>query len=333
LSKIVGFKKKTGLDLKIISLLAMSHISIRVSTLRGDQPIDFDSFVKINDKHILYLRKGDSFEGSRLKRLKEKKLKKMYILDSEEKLYRDYLQKNIDMAFDSKSTKTIENRSEIVQGVQQANTEEVMENPENEVAYNQAKDSAAKFVNFLNQESNALGHILKIDNPDANIAHHGVTVSSLSVALAKKLGFTDPKQTQMLSLGALLHDFEHFHSGIIIQRKLDAFSPDELATYKKHPLSGAQRVQDKKHFDQTVLNIISQHEEYIDGKGYPQGLAENKLDPMSIIVGVCNAIDRMITFEGMDKKDVIKNLMINGVGKYPLKHIQMLGEILKEQGV
>ena len=52
----------------------MDYVSIRVSTLRGDQKIDFNAYIKINEKMVLYLRRGDSFEGERLLRLKEKKL-------------------------------------------------------------------------------------------------------------------------------------------------------------------------------------------------------------------------------------------------------------------
>ena len=57
---------------------AKDFVPIRVSTLRGDLKINFDAYVKVNEKHILYLRKGDSFEGSRLKRLKDKKVRKMW---------------------------------------------------------------------------------------------------------------------------------------------------------------------------------------------------------------------------------------------------------------
>jgi len=38
-------------------------------------------------------------------------------------------------------------------------------------------------------EEKALSTILKIENLDKNIAHHGVTVSSLATAMAKRLGF------------------------------------------------------------------------------------------------------------------------------------------------
>lgn len=307
----------------------MEYVPVRVSTLRGDQKIDFNAYVKINDKYILYLRKGDSFEGTRLTRLKEKKLRKMFISNEEERMYRAYLSKNIEMAYDAKSGASIENRAAIVQGSQQSNTEEVMENPENKEAYDIAKDAAGRYVQFLTQESQAFNQIMNIENTDQSISHHGVTVSTLAVALAKKLGVTDTKQTQLLTLGALLHDFAHFHSTLNISRPLSQFSSDDLTTYKKHPFDGGQKVQDKRHFDQTVINIIMQHEECVDGSGFPQGLKESKIDPLALIVGSANALDRLITFEKVKRNEAVKQLMLNSVGKYPLLHIQSLGDIMK----
>jgi len=309
--------------------MMMEYLPIRVSTLRGDQQIDFDAFIKINDKYILYLRKGDSFEGERLKRLKSKKLKKMFIQPEAEENYRVYLRRNIELAYDRNSGKSLENRAEIIQGDQQSNAEAVMENPENEILYNETRDAAGKFVNFLYQEDpEAFNKIMSMENVDQSIAHHGVTVSTLSVALAKKLNLTDSKMLQLLSMGALLHDFEHFHSGLSITRPLAELTDAESKLYRSHPTLGAQRVQDKKHFDQTVINIINQHEEFVDGKGFPNGLIESKMDPLAVIVASANALDRLITFEHILKKDAVRKLMISGVGKYPLNHIQLLGDIM-----
>lgn len=313
--------------------MSNEHVPIRVSTLRGDQKIDFDAFVKINDKFILYLRKGDSFEGDRLSRLKAKKLKKMFILPDHEDSYRGYLTRNIEMAYDKNSGKSVQNRAEIIQGTQQSNTEAVMENPENELAYNEAKEGALKFANWLKNENEAFQHVINIENTDHSIGHHGVSVSTLSVALAKRLGWSDDKQLQLLTLGGLLHDFEHFHSGVNIARPLSDFSADDLKVYKEHPQKGGQRVQDKKHFDQTVINIIVQHEEFIDGQGYPNGLTEAKMDPLSVVCATANALDRMVAFEGVAKTEAAKKLMINSVGKYPLKYIQLLGEIMSSMKI
>jgi len=133
----------------------------------------------------------------------------------------------------------------------------------------------------------------------------------------------------LASLGALLHDFGHSDSQINISRPLSEFSDEEMEVYKKHTKVGAAKIQDKKHFVQTVINIIAQHEEKIDGSGF-LGLKEKQLDPLSIIVSLANVADRMISFDKIPASEVAKKLMIDHVGQYPLAHIQHLSEILKK---
>lgn len=306
----------------------MEYVSVRVSTLRGDLKIDFDVFVKINDKHILYIRKGDSFEGVRLKRLKEKKLKKMFILPDAEPSYREYIKKNIEMAYDMSSNKSLETRSEIIQGQQQSNTEQVFENPEDAEVYGETKKSAGQYVDFLLKNSDAVKAILNIENSDKSIAHHGVSVSTLSVALAQKLG-VEQKNMNILALGSLLHDIGHHDTTVNLHQPLKMMQDAELSLYKQHPVLGAQRVVDKKHFDPGVIKIINEHEEHIDGSGFPRAFYEKDLDPLSVIVASANAIDRLITFEEKPKAEAAKALTIERIGQHPLRHIQILGDILK----
>lgn len=306
----------------------MEYVSIRVSTLRGDQKIDFNAYIKINDKMVLYLRKGDSFEGERLARLKSKKLRKMFINPDEENAYRNYMQKNIEQAYDNKSGKDIQTRAEVIQGAQQAKTEEVFENPDNVEKYNDAKDAAGRYVEFLLSNSLAVRSILNMNNEDQSLSHHGVTVATYAVALAEKLGLKDDKKTQLLTLGALLHDFGHQDSQILLNRPLSQFSKEELAQYWEHPSDGAKKVQTKKHFDLNVINIINQHEEKIDGSG-PLKLLEKDQDPLALIVSSANAVDRLVTYEGVPRQDAGKKMMMDQVGTHPLNHMQFLGEILK----
>jgi HD-GYP domain-containing protein (c-di-GMP phosphodiesterase class II) len=305
------------------------YVPFRVSTLRGDQKIDFNAYLKINEKFILYVRRGDSFEGLRIKKLKEKKLKQMFLKTDEEHLYRQYLERNIDMAYDKNSGKSLTNRAEIIQGSQQSNAEEVFENPVSALAYTDAKTNMEKFVNFIQTENEAFQAIMNIENVDQNIAHHGVTVATLSTLLMQRLNF-DPKQVNLVALGALLHDFDHYHNGLQINRQITKFTTEELAKYKLHPVAGADAVKDKRHFDPLVIKIILQHEECIDGSGFPYKLKERDLEAGSIIVGAANAVDRLITFEGVPKSQAPKELMISRVGRYPLDHVRTLAEIVSK---
>jgi putative nucleotidyltransferase with HDIG domain len=307
----------------------MDYVTVRVSTLRGDQKIKFNVYVQINDKMILYIRDGDSFQGPRLKRLKEKKLKKLFILNEDESKYRDYLLLNIEKAYDDKSTTDIETRAEIIQGAQQEHAEEIFENPENAEAYNLAKDSAAKYVQFLLGHSQAIQSILRIENTDQSVAHHGVNVSTFAVSLGHKLGIIDDKQKQMLALGGLLHDFGHSVTFFQPNKLMSEMTNDELTVYKSHPEMGANQILDKKHFDQQIINIIMKHEECIDGSGYPRQLPESQIDQLTQIVSTANALDRLLVFENIPKGEAAKKLMMTRVGKHPLAHLQHFVELMK----
>lgn len=312
---------------------AKDFVSIRVSTLRGDLKINFDAFVKIAGKHILYLRKGDSFEGQRLQRLKEKKLKKMYIRPDEEPAYRKYMSANIEMAYDNSPERSIETRSEIIQGAQQAATEDVLENPETEAFYNVAKDSSGRFAHFIRSEQKALEALLKIPNSDQSVSHHGVTVATIAVGLAEKLGLGPEHPLNLLVLGSLIHDIEHQHSPVPLNKTSQERAPEEQALYELHPYNGASRVQELNFYDKTVINIILQHEEFIDGSGFPKGLTENEVDPFSLVVSTANSYDRMVSFLGMAPKDALKALLIQKMGLHPLTHLQHLQAVLKDHQI
>lgn len=313
---------------------AREFVPVRVGTLRGDSKITFDVYVRVASKYICYCRKGDSFEGSRLQKFKEKKIKQLFIETNHENAYREYMTRNIEQAYDKNSGKSIENRSEIIQGSQQSNAEEVMENPEDRVAYDLAKIGSEKYVNFIMEEKEAVKAIMAIQNTDNNIAHHGVTVSTIGLAMAQKQGLEKEYPLEQFTMGCLLHDIEHTHSGIDVGRPITEFSNDELKKYRQHPSDGIARIEKYKHFDAGVLDIILNHEETIDGSGFPNGKREKDLSPLAQIAATANAYDRFVTFEGYkDSKEALKKLLVDKMGLYSLKNLQSLQDVLKSRGI
>lgn len=306
----------------------MDYVPVRVSTLRGDQKIDFDVFIRINEKMLLYLRRGDSLEGDRLRRLKSKKLKKMFIDPKDESAYRNYLQINIEAAYDKNSDKDLSTRAEIIHGDQQTQAEQLFENPEVESVYQSAKEGAGRYAQFLMNESAAARAIFAAGEGDQSISHHGVSVAALSVELARKTGIDDPKHVQLIALGALIHDIGHQDAPYPLAQNPTTYSREHVLAYREHA-HAAERFQSLKHFDAMVTKIIAQHEECADGSGYPRGLAEKDLDPEVVLVALSNALDRYVTFEGLSRPEAAKKLMMDKIGKYPLPLIRLTGEVLK----
>jgi len=143
-----------------------------------------------------------------------------------------------------------------------------------------------------------------------------------------RLDILDSKTLPLLGLGALIHDFDHFHNDLNIARPVSSFSKEELIKYRQHPTQGAAAVADKAHFDPFVIQIIAEHEETDDGQGFPKGLVETKIDRLITLVGCANYADRLLTFEKVDKNELSKAIMIKGVGKYPLNILKAMSQIL-----
>lgn len=308
-------------------------VPIRVSTLRGDLQISFNAYVRVAGKHILYCRQGDSFEGTRLKRLKDKKLKKLFIQADQEPKYREYMTQNIEMAYSKTSNRPIETRAEVIQGAQQAAAEDAMDHPDSQAFYQAAKHGSKRYIDFILKEKEALKAVLDIENTDHSLSHHGVTVSTIAIGIADRLGMTEMYPLSHLALGCLLHDIELYHSGLNVARSLSDFPEGELDIYRKHPLAGVQRLKNCDFYDQSVYSIIKQHEEFIDGSGFPLGLKENEIDPLALLASTANSYDRLVSFEKNPPKEALKKLLIDKLGLHPLTHLQALQDVLKERGV
>jgi HD-GYP domain-containing protein (c-di-GMP phosphodiesterase class II) len=305
---------------------------IRVATLRGDLKIPFDVYIKIAGKFIHYCRRGSSFEGSRLDRLKSKKLKKMFIRPEDEIPYRQYLEASIDAAYGQKD-KPIEIRAEVIQGFQQAEAEQYMEDPMDEMSYKHVRSSVQRFVEFLEKEPRSVQALLKLKNTDHSVTHHSVNVASLSASMVIETQMREGVPLHLLALGCMVHDIEHFYSDMDLTKPPSQMPKEELEVYERHPLAGAHRLQGVTFLDQLVVNIITQHEEHADGSGFPKGLLGDEMDPLVLIAATANAYDRLISFESLSPKDALKTLLIDKMGVYPLNYLQALQDILKKQGL
>lgn len=305
----------------------MNHLPIRVNTLRGDYPVDFDTFLQINGAMILYVRRGDIFDTVRLDRLRAKRVKQMYILIEDQPLYLQYVENNIRTAYDMQSPHSMDERAQVIVAEQKDNAELTFEDPSNEQTYLQTKQAMLRFVDLLMNHDRALKAILRIPNIEKSLSHHGVMVAAMSISLAKRLGF-EAKRIQTMALGALLHDIG-LRDARYAGRSVSTLTPAEKADYDQHSQHGVNLTRDKKHFDQAVLNIIDQHEACIDGSGIP-ALQEHEMDPLTVVVATANAMDRMMAFDGVPVYEIQKKMMVQRIGKHPLTHIQHLSELLRE---
>jgi HD-GYP domain-containing protein (c-di-GMP phosphodiesterase class II) len=308
--------------------------AIRIGSLSGNYPTNFDTYIKAGPRFVLYCRNGDVFDEERLFRLKQKNVTELFILKTDLPAYELYLDRHIVEAYHFSPGAALEARAEKIMTFNRELIEKFFANPEDIEVYLELKGSSRHFIEFVTSEQQSLKALLDVPHTDLKISQHGVRVAALAVAFAQAKNMVDKNRpTYLMVMGAFLHDIEFGTSSFEFRRPITAFSKEEKKEYRKHPSNGAQKVQTFGHMDKLVVQIILQHEEQADGTGFPKGLREADMDPSVLIVAASNVYDRFVTFDGLTPKDAYKNLLIEKMGAFELPFLQGLQQMLKARGI
>ena len=104
---------------------------------------------------------------------------------------------------------------------------------------------------------------------------HTERVSSIAVALAKRLGYAGA-DLDAIEIGALLHDIGKIGIPESILHKPGPLDDDEWVVMKRHPVI-SEFILSEVDLSPIVLQIARHSHERIDGKGYPDGLTGDEI--------------------------------------------------------
>ena len=130
-----------------------------------------------------------------------------------------------------------------------------------------------------------------VDAKDERTSQHSFRVSHYSVMMAKALGFSD-EECESIRKAALMHDIGKIGIPDSILNKPSRLTDEEYAVMKSHTTRGAEILKDFTLLDHVVEGAEFHHERY-DGKGYPYGLAGDKIPLYARIIGVADTFDAM----------------------------------------
>jgi putative nucleotidyltransferase with HDIG domain len=130
-----------------------------------------------------------------------------------------------------------------------------------------------------------------IDAKDPYTRGHSDRVKRMSLAIAKKMGFSE-ERLENLEYGALLHDIGKIGIKDEVLQKQAPLSSEEYQYIQEHPLIGVKIVEGVEFFKDKIPMIRHHHEHY-DGNGYPDGLAGEVIPIEARIISLPDAFDAM----------------------------------------
>jgi putative nucleotidyltransferase with HDIG domain len=122
-------------------------------------------------------------------------------------------------------------------------------------------------------------------------AGHSLRVRRIALSIGRELGLT-LKEMDALRFGALFHDIGKIAIPDVLLTKPGKHTDEEFDLMKRHSTEGARIVAKFGRLRDSVA-IIRHHHERWDGRGYPDGLADEDIPLAAAIAGLADAWDAM----------------------------------------
>lgn len=128
---------------------------------------------------------------------------------------------------------------------------------------------------------------------DGYTGRHSDEVVALAREVGRRLGLDEAAIVE-LSYAARLHDVGKLNVPDDILRKPGPLEGPELRAMQDHAVSGAEMLSRIPGL-QVVATIVRFHHERWDGRGYPEGLRDERIPMASRIIAACDAFRAMTT--------------------------------------
>ncbi len=130
-----------------------------------------------------------------------------------------------------------------------------------------------------------------VDSKDAYTHEHSDRARFKARRVAAEMALPE-QMTRYVEYAALLHDIGKIGIDEAILLKPGKLTPEEYEQMKKHPIIGHQILAPVKYLG-PVAQMVLYHQEWYDGRGYPEGLKGEEIPLGARIVAVLDAWDAM----------------------------------------
>ena len=144
----------------------------------------------------------------------------------------------------------------------------------------------------------AILEVMNSTDLDDPLFVHAMNVCVLSMLVGNLMGLEE-KELVSLGLGALAHDIGYLNLPREIQLTTSGFTR-EGAKMKLHIQQGLIGIGRISKFPEAGVQIIAQHHERLNGKGYPDGLTQDQISPLAKIVMIIDEYDELCHGQGQE---------------------------------
>ena len=165
-------------------------------------------------------------------------------------------------------------------------------------------------------------------------AGHSERVTEKALQIGRAMGLT-PEALDDLHRGGLLHDIGKIGIPVSILDKPGKLNDEEFQLIRSHSAMGARILEPIAAYA-NAIPIVLQHHEHFSGRGYPDGLAGEKISMGARILAVADVYDALVSDRpyraGMDQGRVIGIIKEEAGKQFDPNVVEALLEVLRQEG-
>lgn len=268
--------------------MAEQFISCNLDDLVVGEPLPCTIYLYIDFRFITFRAEGDTLDRIAYDRLQFKKVKTLFIQDSEKKKFEQWLlkrmkepaQQNLPQAHSFAMAKEDVYRK----------TLDIFQSNHPDKMVRQALQASKNLVKEVMRYPYAVRSLSQLQGYSRGTVDHSMNVSILATYLAMQMGYTHKLILQHVGVGGLLHDVGK--TRILIE---EADTPEIIAAkMKAHPELGCAMLESQTGVPKEIKLIVAQHHENYDGTGYPKKLRGGAIYDLARIVSIANVFDELV---------------------------------------
>jgi len=283
-------------------------------------------FLANADNYVLYKAPGSQFTEKDKTRLIEHKVDELYVYSGELSNYNQYVESNLHNYLQDTSL-SIKKRQEILCNASVNYVNELFHTPSNYIKQN--IDRCRHLISYILKEK--LSTDMLLDTLGGLVKHnsytyvHSVQVSSYSIALHSRMFKLNEDELIDVGVGSIFHDYGKIYIPVEILDKPDKLTPAEFSEVRKHCEYGYDLLKMLDIFSPISLDIVKNHHEKMNGKGYPDGLNGDNISKSSRIVAIADVYSALTTNrayrDALDKESALDIMFNEMQGSFDVNYL------------
>lgn len=151
-------------------------------------------------------------------------------------------------------------------------------------------DSTEALVESMIRNPDAAHLLSQLRQKDSYSYAHSVEAAVLAVLFGRHLGFSKRELDEM-AMGVLLLDIGKTKLPSALLEKKDKLKPAEVKLIKAHVQLGVKVLREDTSLSKDILDLVAQHHERFDGRGYPLGKEGKQISVYGRIAAIIDFYD------------------------------------------